>query len=306
MAKQDVRAGVKPAEFVPDTVTMTLELVTPEQAQEWLQANGAVRKVRRHVVDRYARDMKDGNWTLTAAAVAFDEDDDLLDGQHRLLACLKAGVPFWTWVMRGMTHVMQRNTDMGAKRSLADVLAWYGETQRTTLAGSIRLGWRWSHGLVTTKQQPTVAEALAWLDRNPSIRSGTAVASRVNKVLGVPATVVVVWLHQARMINPGEAVAFLECVIDGSGLASGSGPLLYRNWCFNQMNRYGSRQRPDQISNLAILVKAWNLFAKNERRQTLAWRRGGVRGEPFPQLLDLEGSPWPVRDELVGDEPDNG
>lgn len=73
--------------------------VTPEMAKEWLATTALNRRPVQHVVDRYAQKMRAGQW--------FDETGDciwrspngrLLDGQHRLAACVAANVPMATLV----------------------------------------------------------------------------------------------------------------------------------------------------------------------------------------------------------------
>jgi hypothetical protein len=75
--------------------------VTPEMAREWLDANtGVPFNSQPHKVDQYARDMASGHWPLTGEGIRFDEADQLVDGRHRLRACVKSGVPFLTYVTR--------------------------------------------------------------------------------------------------------------------------------------------------------------------------------------------------------------
>lgn len=48
------------------------------------------RKISEGVVDKYARDMENGDWCLTHQGIAIDVNGQLLDGQHRLAAVVKA------------------------------------------------------------------------------------------------------------------------------------------------------------------------------------------------------------------------
>jgi len=73
--------------------------VTPEIAGRWLAANCDIPfNSVQYKVDQYARDMLAGHWPLAGEGIRFDEADQLIDGRHRLRACVKAGVPFQTYV----------------------------------------------------------------------------------------------------------------------------------------------------------------------------------------------------------------
>lgn len=68
-------------------------LVTPKYAEELLKMNTDNRKVRQTKVDSLAESMKKGEWELSNDAIVISEGNVLLNGQHRLLAVIKSGVP---------------------------------------------------------------------------------------------------------------------------------------------------------------------------------------------------------------------
>ena len=59
--------------------------ITPEDAEKMLLHNGGNRRIRLGHVQEIAHQMQNALWRL-AQPILFDEDDDLLEGQHRLLA----------------------------------------------------------------------------------------------------------------------------------------------------------------------------------------------------------------------------
>jgi len=65
--------------------------VTPELAREWLDLARFNRDINYAVVAQYVRLIKDGLWRLTHQGVALTKAGVLIDGQHRLLAIIKAG-----------------------------------------------------------------------------------------------------------------------------------------------------------------------------------------------------------------------
>lgn len=95
-------------------------LVTPELANRWLEKNTNNRKLKKHVVETYVNDMKNGKWSLTGDSITFDEEGVLTNGQHRLTAVVKSGTSQYFNVMKGIAHNI--NTDRGASRSVGDNL----------------------------------------------------------------------------------------------------------------------------------------------------------------------------------------
>lgn len=115
------------------------ETITPEIAARILQANSHNRPVRPSVVKRYAQQMKNGEWRLTGEAIKIASNGALLDGQHRLLACLESQQPFEVYMITGLPPDIFDILDTGTPRRVPDVLHIAGEHSVNLLAAS--LGW---------------------------------------------------------------------------------------------------------------------------------------------------------------------
>lgn len=97
--------------------------VSPELAKKWLGVNIDNRLLREPAVKRYARMMKKGEWPLTHQGIAFDEDGNLLDGQHRLYAIILAGVSVNIFVIYNAPRSSFAYLDVpGNARSISDRL----------------------------------------------------------------------------------------------------------------------------------------------------------------------------------------
>ena len=57
---------------------------------------------RQRAIQRYAADMTAGKWLITHQGIAFDEEGNLLDGQNRLWAIVRANVPVKMQVSTGV------------------------------------------------------------------------------------------------------------------------------------------------------------------------------------------------------------
>ena len=101
-------------------VKTTREQVTPKMAEAWLNANKSNRSLREGVVEQYAADMRAGRWTNCTQPIAFYDDGDLADGQHRLYAIVESGEPQEFNIMRGLCRADGLNIDTGLGRTLVD------------------------------------------------------------------------------------------------------------------------------------------------------------------------------------------
>ena len=97
--------------------------VTPDLASEWLDRNQGNRNLRMSRVAAMAEDMRAGTWQLTHQGIAFDEDGNLLDGQHRLAAVVKSGETVQMMVTTGLKRgEVMAVLDSGLVRAAEDSL----------------------------------------------------------------------------------------------------------------------------------------------------------------------------------------
>ncbi len=103
--------------------------VTPAKAADWLKNNFGNRPVKEDMVVAYARDMLAGQWVPTHQGLAFNDADQLIDGQHRLRAVVMSGVTVRMMVTFGLPSRIEGRemttmdcVDRGRTRSVADQL----------------------------------------------------------------------------------------------------------------------------------------------------------------------------------------
>jgi hypothetical protein len=101
---------------------MQVETITPTQAEAYLTKNQNNRRVRQTAVDAYAADMKEGRWRLHHQGIAFSTTGRLLDGQHRLMAIVKAGIAVPMMVSWNVDESTFTVIDHGRKRDAGDAL----------------------------------------------------------------------------------------------------------------------------------------------------------------------------------------
>lgn len=253
--------------------------VAPAQARLWLGRNADNRRIRQAGVGRYARDMAAGAWVENGAAIVFAEDGTLLDGQHRLEACVAAQVPFTTLVVRNVPRVTQNTIDDGAKRTLSDRFKFSGYANETAAAAIARRILLWDAGFKTNtgNYQPTTREALKLVDSDPTVGTAIemAVAMRGSKLLPPSIIGLSWWLFWG--IDSDDCQEFWDGMHSGAGLAAESPILVLRNQI---VRKSGEPGRIPETVILAWVIKAWNDWRASKSRV----RPYSLRpGERFPE-----------------------
>ena len=98
-----------------------IEVITPSLAAHYLNANVSNRKLRRTAVDYLAGCIDRDEFQTTHQGIAFSSDGELLDGQHRLNAIIKADKPVKMMVTNGLDPELFKVTDVGLKRTYGDI-----------------------------------------------------------------------------------------------------------------------------------------------------------------------------------------
>jgi hypothetical protein len=165
--------------------------ITPEVARSWLRYNFRNRNLRANGKRDYATDIAEERYDINGTTVTFSrpirkgEDDNapegsvmLIDGQHRLEACIKAGKPFVVYVAYGIKPEARRTVDTGIKRNLGDVFAMDGETNAIVLASVTKRAFFWSKGdkhLRMREDSFTHQQAQEFLQEHPELRRSTEI-----------------------------------------------------------------------------------------------------------------------------------
>lgn len=109
-------------------------LVTPEIAGYYLSKNTSNRHARQDTVTYLANLITRGEWKLTHQGICINKDGVLVDGQHRLLAVVKAGIPVEMLVTTDAPNDIFMAIDSGLKRSTTDNT---GIIQREAMVSSL-------------------------------------------------------------------------------------------------------------------------------------------------------------------------
>lgn len=134
---------IKPGQSAVFTTTkgeeleISLEMITPEIAEELLKKNSDNREVRKSKVNKYAKAMENGEWQVNGETCSIYDDGSIASAQHRLLACTIAGKPFETFVVRGINREYANTIDQGAPRKPKDYLHYKKVDNPGTIAAAV-------------------------------------------------------------------------------------------------------------------------------------------------------------------------
>lgn len=246
----------------------SVEVVTPDIARTWLGLNTHNRALSNATVNRYARDMKSGDFAYTGDPIRFNGKGNLIDGQHRLHGCVKADTPFKTLVVRGLALSVQERLDQGKGRSAGDHLHLRGVESAFSVAATARqlIGIKRGHvSGQSSGSRPTNAEVMAVVEKHPELPDSIGVWSK--QALGVsPSLLGALHYIGAHLLKEREtADAFVSVFVSGEPTYKGDAAHLWRERLVAQMTQK-TYLRPS--SKVIGTIHAWNHFSKQTSLQS--------------------------------------
>jgi hypothetical protein len=266
--------------------------ITPERA-EWLllNSNAGNRPLRDYTINEYARAMTDGRWRLHSQGISIARDGRLNNGQHRMSAVVKAGVPVRFYVTFGEDRAAFDVLDTGSKRTASDMLANAGVDSgyRNTISAMAPLINTIGNGSRWTRNHPMQTdEILAFtLEHESACVVAASAAHRLHtKFRGPSSAYATAYFLIARSTKHGTHLdGFWDLLATGENLASKSPVYVLREALiskrFYKLPKVGGR---DQCLYLAAgIVKSWNRYVSKQvgKSSSLVW----PAGEPFPAVI---------------------
>ncbi len=248
------------------------ETITPAAAAELLVGIKNVRKVRNDHVALLAEAMRSGMWERNGSTLKKNAEGLVVDGEHRLRACIRAGVPFTTLVAYGIEA--SATIDTGARpRTMAQLVAASGVKNSSIVASIARLAVvleeagnleRLSAG--AARLGVTVQRVAAYVDKHfDELQDAAALARDPAVASGLPSGalgLVAFIAAKNPLLHP-----FLEGVRTGESLRKGNPAYALRERSLN----LGRRSRMHYTDACACVFKAWNAYARKEPMQLLRW-----------------------------------
>lgn len=266
----------------PPSTTIRVN-ATPEVASLILEWNTNNRPLSPVTIATYARQMREGKWLYTREPIIFS-DTRIIDGQHRLSACIKSGASFDVDLAFGAPDEAFSYIDTGKARTSGDVFAMNGVPNYLHLAAAARLLWRHekngmaSIGAINAPSNEDLYQFyLQHKGLDESVRFGRKF---VDQKLASPSVMTAMHYICARK-NRAHADMFFEQAATGIGLMSDKDPAYRLRQKLIENTIGHARLSSEAIA--AYTIKAWNAMRKNRPLAQFKWRGEQRPNEAFPK-----------------------
>jgi hypothetical protein len=270
-----------------------VQSVSPQETAEWLSTkNYKNRALSEWTVAKYVQEMKRGRWKLSGKPLIFGKSGRLLDGQHRLKACVVSNMPFETVVVYGAEDHVFDVIDDGKVRTMADVLGINDISNPHEVAAGLRFIWDYATGAWRTKgARTTIATKQLMekmLDKHRAIRDSAKVYATLRKRTGgllLPPSLVVGLHYLFSLVDSDKADVFFTKFQSGLELTESDPVYALRQRLIGNERRKGGAVKLQQQAMYTYTVKAWNAYVKGKaiRAQHLFYDAD----KPMPEIEDL-------------------
>ena len=134
------------------SVTFQKELIDKNQALTYLNLNfDHNRRVKPRSIEKLVYSMQNNQFHLSWDCIAFNEQGQLVNGQHRLHAVAQADVPCEFYVLRNIDHSTIKHFDIGNSRNQADRISIHGTPMHTKACTVVKLAFsEWDSNFTAT------------------------------------------------------------------------------------------------------------------------------------------------------------
>ena len=244
-----------------------IKTITPAIAREMVKTNiGHNRTASQSHVTHLAQQMRAGQWMLNGAAIIIDEQGNVIDGQHRLLAVIKSSCAIASLVISGVESDSFMTIDTGKKRSPGNILQISGIKNGTVAASAVTgvINYRRAMtsnggdgGSLNSYIRGSTQDLVAEYNTNPDVYAAAIkVGGKLKKICRPSVSSTLYALAVLEAGHPMDRVdLFWAKMLDGSNLTKNDPILLFRNRLIDNRNSKAKLNLADQ---LMIGIKAWN------------------------------------------------
>jgi hypothetical protein len=267
--------------------------IEPEGADTVIQHhNGRNRPVGDTILNHLSKILRLGEFLFTGETIIFDSEGQLINGQHRLRACIKTKVPLHTFVVFGVDPRVFRVLDQHSKRTAGQVLSMMDEKNATLLAACVSaVRYFYLTGIPNSAQggksgveRSTIDELIEGLDKYQDIRESVAFCKKLDSSLFKSGSMMAAMHWIFSRVQADTANEFFTHLTNATIPTEDTRwqPLqtLYRSLLEgNVKNKH--RQSLNKMVTEAYTVKTWNGIVRGDKVKQLVWRDG----EDFPRVV---------------------
>lgn len=252
---------------------------------------GTNRKVRSEDVKKLAAEMLAGKLLPTNQGLGISVDDELVDGQHRLLAFLLAAETNPDLVVKmlvvwNLPPEAKLVVDIGAKRRPGDFLGMQGIGNGNKVAAALRILHCYDHipyDYMTWKRfTMSPMDLVALLKEYPNVEDAYEMGRGVMRITSPSSiTTILTIIMRDRPDLVEHLPRFLEPLKTGAGLGVRSPILALRNWSLNASEK---KKSTNGIMLLGLLMRSFNHWVEDSKAGHLVFREADM----FPTLTKKE------------------
>lgn len=293
--------------FASATIEFVKEEIDPKNAELRLQTRGAQRTIKTSAFERHVQMYRaDEHIPYAGEPITHAKDGSLIDGQHRLMAVVKSGIPQKFIVKYGADDVELMAMGTGVPRNFADYLTIRGRENAQLASAIVKKEQAWrvrvdlgpsTGGNYTEGNRPTMF--VLWdLYRSDERRFQDAcrLSGRISSQFHVVRSLWGVLCYRFLCVDEDDAKDFILCTRDGDKQGA-SLPTKHPCWALRKlliddMARMPRHRRMVGSSAIpwvaGLVVKAWNAYRMGEPVGMLRFSIGGSKQEKFPAIDGYE------------------
>lgn len=266
-----------------NTVSATVEEITPALAQEWMKVNINNRRTHHRGILSYIAEMSKGNWECNGESIIFDSKGKLRDGQNRLMAIIKSNTTIVCVVVKGVKPSAFDTMNQGIIRTVAQIF----DLNKNIKVNGGKLGavlktlhtyYEYNNvsGKMNLRFSPRLAEELRL--EYKGCEDSVTFATNFKRPLLSP--MMLSSLHYIfASIDKNSAEIFLTALLTGD-CGDYKEILKLRNYFLDiKMNEKTKALMGNRTFVGGVIIKAWNAFRKNEKMHDFEYKKG----EEFPR-----------------------
>ena len=254
---------------------LRLITITPKEAKKLLELNVNNRRVKPDRVRIYAEEMKHNRWQINGECIKISEGNIILDGQHRLLACVAADVSFVTYIMTELPDSIMPTIDQGVARTPSDIMGLYGIKNSTGVAATIKKYIWIKSGLSNVERKVSVAILLEEYNKRPDFWQSVFSFSRsISTANNGVILMTSIGAYYAWLLEYGDAGLFFELMVSSDKTPS--------NVFIKYMTRAKlTKRKVNQSEFHYLIIKSFNAFKSGKEISLLSLRPN----ETMPELI---------------------
>jgi len=265
--------------FIDSIVRAGVAEITPELAKELLaNSNHGNRPLKKAHIKMLTSSLKNDEWMLNGESITFSSSGRLLDGQHRLNACINSGKSFQTIVITGIEDESAFGTiDIGKPRSVTDLMDLQGLPKAPLFSAIAKQHKAWVETENEHKNKFTLAPR-QYTERSIALHGKKHVSTilpafeasqklgRKSAAIGFAALLIL----DAAMDDGEEFFAELESIWKDECIPDPQSPSFV---LYDYITKEENIFRPATMTLLAALtIKAFNAHVKKDPIKKLFWK----------------------------------